>query len=88
MRVDVSAAGMPLGLILEPRTGKELLGNPRFSHSFLHEKTGCFPDPFPVQSQFSRTSIATLFRSLYCTPLEPILAKISTDFARAERVVA
>ena len=26
--------------------------------------------------------------SLYCTPLEPTLAKISTNFARAARVVA
>ncbi len=27
----------------------EHLGNPRFSHSFLHGKTACFPDPFLVR---------------------------------------
>jgi len=29
-----------------------------------------------------------LVLSLYCTPLEPILAKILTDFVRSARVVA
>src|SRR3989344_8122073 len=41
---------------------------------------------FCASNQDSVCSDSTL--SLYCTPLEPILASIPTDFARAERVVA
>src|SRR4051812_28786733 len=30
--------------------GRERLGNPRFSHSFLHVKTSVFPTPFLFES--------------------------------------
>jgi len=31
---------------LEPMAGKEPLGNPRFSHTFLHGETTVSPTPF------------------------------------------
>ena len=37
-----------LWMLLRIQFVPKLLGNPRFSDSFRHGKTGCFPDPFPI----------------------------------------
>jgi len=62
----ISASEKPLSLILEPMTGKELLGNPRFSHSFLHGKTIVFPTPFKFNPEQAQTSFEPM------TGIEPV----------------